>query len=72
MVNESLVWAIFLLPLISFLLITLVIRPFLSRFALAGGYLLIAALAASFIFVAVGTAPAHPGGGAGLCRPYLD
>ena len=47
MVNESLVWAIFLLPLISFLLITLVIRPFLNRFALASGYLLIAALAVS-------------------------
>ena len=49
MVNESLVWAIFLLPLISFLLITLVIRPFLNRFALASGYLLIAALAVSLV-----------------------
>ena len=48
MVTESLVWAIFFLPLVAFLLISLVVRPFLNRFALASGYLLIAALAASF------------------------
>ena len=49
MVTESLVWAIFFLPLISFLLIALVIRPFFNRFALASGFLLIAALAVSFL-----------------------
>ena len=49
MVTEALVWAIFFLPLISFLLIALVIRPFLNRFALASGYLLIAALAVSLV-----------------------
>ncbi|MDE2939284.1 MAG: NADH-quinone oxidoreductase subunit L [Chloroflexota bacterium] len=47
MVTESLAWAVFLLPLLSFLLISLVIRPFLNRFAQLSGYLLIAALAVS-------------------------
>ena len=48
MVTEPLVWAIFFLPLISFLLISLVIRPFLNRYALASGGVLIAALTVSF------------------------
>ncbi len=48
MVTEPLVWAIFLLPLISFLLISLVIRPFLNRYALLSGGFLIVALAISF------------------------
>ena len=48
MVTESLVWAIFFLPIIAFLLISLVIRPFLNRFAILSGFLLIAALAISF------------------------
>ena len=48
MVTELAVWAIFFLPLLSFLLISLVIRPFFNRYALASGFLLIAALAASF------------------------
>ena len=48
MVTESLVWAILFLPLASFLLISLVIRPFFNRFAMASGYLLIVCLAAVF------------------------
>ena len=47
MVTESLAWAIFLLPLLSFLLISLVIRPFLNRFAAVSGHLLIASLSVS-------------------------
>ena len=47
MVTESLAWAVFLLPLFSFLLISLVVRPFLNRFAPLSGYILIAALAVS-------------------------
>ncbi|MYC28685.1 MAG: NADH-quinone oxidoreductase subunit L [Chloroflexi bacterium] len=47
MVTEPLVWAIFFLPLLSFLLITLVIRPFFNRYAVVSGYLLILALAVS-------------------------
>ena len=49
MVTESLVWAILFLPLLSFLLISLFIRPFLNRYALASGYLLIIALAICFV-----------------------
>ena len=37
MISESMVWAIFLLPLASFVLISLVIRPFLNRFAPLSG-----------------------------------
>ncbi len=50
MVMEPLVWAIFFLPLLSFLLISLVIviRPFLHRFAPFSGGILIVALALSF------------------------
>ena len=47
MVAEPLVWAIFLLPLLSFLLISLVIRPLFNRVAVVSGYLLIAALTVS-------------------------
>ncbi len=49
MVTESMVWAIFLLPLTSFLLISLVIRPFFNRYAPVSGFLLIAALTVSFL-----------------------
>lgn len=50
MVTEPLVWAVFFLPLAAFLLIALVARPFLNRYALPlSGGILIAALAVSFI-----------------------
>ena len=49
MVAEPLVWAIFLLPLLSFLLISLVIRPLFNRIAVISGYLLIAALSVSLV-----------------------
>ena len=45
MVNELAVWGIFLLPLASFVIIVLVIRPFLNGFSLLSGLLLIGALA---------------------------
>ena len=45
MVNEFAVWGIFLLPLASFIIIVLVIRPFLNGFSLLSGLLLIGALA---------------------------
>ena len=48
MLTESVVWAIFFLPLTAFLLIALVIRPFLNRFALLSGGVLVVALAISF------------------------
>ena len=52
MVNESSILAIFLLPLASFVLIGLIIRPFLNRYSWVSGYLLIAALALAVILSA--------------------
>ena len=49
MITEPLVWAIFLLPVASFLLIGLVIRPMGASFAKTAGYLTIAALGVGFI-----------------------
>ena len=49
MLTEQLVWAIFLLPVASFLLIGLVIRPMGPSFARLAGYLTIAALGVGFI-----------------------
>ena len=48
MLTESLVWAIFLLPVASFLLIGLVIRPLGPVFAKSAGYVTIAALGIGF------------------------
>ncbi|PKB79932.1 MAG: NADH-quinone oxidoreductase subunit L [SAR202 cluster bacterium Io17-Chloro-G9] len=45
MPSELAVWWIFLLPLASFAIIALFIRPFLNRFSILSGLLLIAALA---------------------------
>ena len=53
MVNEALVWAIFLLPLGSFVLIALVIRPFLNRWPFLAALSIIAALTASTVLAAV-------------------
>ncbi len=53
MVNEALVWAIFLLPLGSFVLIALVIRPFLNRWPLLAALSTIAALTASTVLAIV-------------------
>ena len=53
MVNEALVWAIFLLPLGSFALIALVIRPFLNRWPLLAALSTIAALTAATVLAVV-------------------
>ena len=50
MVSEASVWAIFLLPLASFVIIALIIRPFFNRYAVVSGVLLIVALAVSLVF----------------------
>ena len=49
MLTETLVWAIFLLPVASFLLIGFVIRPLGPAFAKSAGYVTIAALGVGFI-----------------------
>ena len=46
---EAAAWAIFLLPMASFLLISFVIRPFLSQYSRAAGYLTISAVAGSLL-----------------------
>jgi NADH-quinone oxidoreductase subunit L len=48
MISEGVVWAIFLLPLASFVIISLVIRPFLNRYSILSGLLLIIALSVAF------------------------
>ncbi len=48
MMAEWVVWSIFLLPLASFVIIALVIRPFLDRYNILSGLLLIGCLLASF------------------------
>ena len=53
MVNEALVWAIFLLPLGSFVLIALVIRPFLNRWPILAALSTIAALTASTVLAII-------------------
>ena len=47
MVSETSIWAILLLPLAAFVVIGLVVRPFLNRYAWVSGILLIIALAAA-------------------------
>ena len=49
MVTEATVWAIFLLPLGSFVLIALVIRPFLNRWPILASFSTIGALAAATV-----------------------
>ena len=49
MVNEAAVWAIFLLPLGSFVLIALVIRPFLNRWPILAAVSTIGALTAATV-----------------------
>ena len=52
MVNESSILAIFLLPLASFVVIGLVIRPFFNMYSWLSGYLLIVALVLSVVLSA--------------------
>jgi NADH-quinone oxidoreductase subunit L len=48
MISEGVVWAIFLLPLASFVIISLIIRPFLNRYSILSGLLLILSLSIAF------------------------
>ncbi|MDP3061804.1 MAG: NADH-quinone oxidoreductase subunit L [Chloroflexota bacterium] len=49
MIPEAVLWAIFLLPLASFVVIALVIRPFFNRYARVAGLLTVAAVAVAFV-----------------------
>ncbi|MQG10829.1 MAG: NADH-quinone oxidoreductase subunit L [SAR202 cluster bacterium] len=50
MVNEAIIWAIFLLPLGSFAFAALVVRPFFNRFSLISGLATIAGLGTALGF----------------------
>ena len=49
MVNEQTIWAIFLIPIASFLCIGLIIRPFFNRYSFISGPIAILAIGISFI-----------------------
>ena len=49
MVNEQLIWAIFFLPLASFALIALVIRPFFNHASVIAGPIAVLSIGASFV-----------------------
>ena len=70
MLTETLVWAIFLLPVASFLLIGLVIRPLGPTFAKSAGYVTIAALGIGFI-LSVWLLRSHAHGEVYEFAPYL-
>jgi NADH-quinone oxidoreductase subunit L len=70
MVTEAVVWAIFLLPLASFLLISLVVRPLLNRYSVISSLVLIAALAAAFA-LSVWVLRSHNHGAELAFAPYL-
>ena len=70
MLTESLVWAIFLLPVASFLLIGLVIRPLGPAFAKSAGYVTIAALGIGFV-LSVWLLRSHAHGEVYDFAPYL-
>ena len=70
MLTESMVWAIFLLPVASFLLIGLVIRPLGPAFAKSAGYVTIAALGIGFI-LSVGLLRSSAHGDVYNFAPYL-
>ena len=49
MIPEAAAWLIFFLPLGSFVVIALVVRPFFNRHALVAGYITVAAVGASLV-----------------------
>ncbi|GIS81914.1 MAG: hypothetical protein CM1200mP15_05460 [Dehalococcoidia bacterium] len=49
MISEWLVWSVFLLPLVAFLVISLIVRPLFNKFAVVSGLILITCLAISFL-----------------------
>ena len=57
---ENIFWFIFLIPYISFLIISLVIRPFFNDRPKWSGYLTILAVAASLAVQKLGTATLSP------------
>ena len=48
MINEAAVWLILLAPLAAFGFVGLIVRPFFNRYAVAAGWIVIAAIGLSF------------------------
>ncbi len=61
--TEAAAWAIFFLPLASFVLIAFVIRPFLNRYAALSGYVTILAIGAAFVLSVMALAAVYDGHG---------
>ncbi|MDE2942066.1 MAG: NADH-quinone oxidoreductase subunit L, partial [Chloroflexota bacterium] len=61
--TEGAAWAILFLPLASFLVIALVIRPFLNRYDSLSGYVTILAIGAAFVLSLMALAEVASGKG---------
>jgi NADH-quinone oxidoreductase subunit L len=73
MISEPVIWAILLLPLASFVVISLLIRPFLDRVSVLSGFVLIGCLIAALV-LSLGTLAATAGGAVPefAPHPWLD
>jgi len=73
MISELAVWLIFLLPLASFAIIALVVRPFFNRYANVAGLLTILAVATSLVLSgwALGSVVSHQGAISWASHPWL-
>ena len=61
--SEGAAWAIFFLPLASFLIISLLVRPFLNQYDRVSGYLTIFAIGAAFVLSVWALLAVQGGGG---------
>ena len=61
--TEAAAWAIFFLPLASFVLIAFVIRPFLNRYDALSGYVTILSIGAAFVLSVMALAAVYDGHG---------
>ena len=50
MLNEQIIWSIFFLPLASFIIIGLIVRPFFNRYSFISGPIAIVSIGLSFLF----------------------
>ena len=49
MLNEQMIWSIFFLPLASFIIIALIVRPFLNKYSFISGPIAIISIGLSFL-----------------------
>ena len=74
MIPEAAAWLIFFLPLGSFVVIGLIVRPFFNRHALVAGYMTIAAVGASLVLSlwALGSVVSEEGAIEWISRSWLS